>query len=246
MRRWPLVASFFLFIALCASIAYWALQLFKPPLRPVAAPPQATVDVRPEAAAALFGGRAGPTQTATNYQLKGVVFSGTPSDSVAILSIEGKPAEAIRAGMEVEPGVTVEEVHRNYVLLSGEGSTRRVDLPEEAEDQEGTTSVSPVPVRPSQMTPPPAPAGAQQAVPPVQPAPAPPASPQPAPQATPQTAPDAAPQATPQLTPQTAPAPQTSPRATQTAPAMPTRVVRPSARSGSGNQPGTGAVTPSR
>ena len=29
MKRWPLITSFMLFIALCISAAYWAMQLFK-------------------------------------------------------------------------------------------------------------------------------------------------------------------------------------------------------------------------
>ena len=33
MKRLPLITSFVLFIALCVSAAYWAMQLFKPPLR---------------------------------------------------------------------------------------------------------------------------------------------------------------------------------------------------------------------
>src|SRR4030065_1562793 len=41
MKRWPLAATFVLFIALCVSAAYWAMQWLKPPSRPVAAPPQA-------------------------------------------------------------------------------------------------------------------------------------------------------------------------------------------------------------
>src|ERR671916_145678 len=119
MKRWPLVASFVLFIALCASAAYWALQLFKPPVRPVAAPPRAAqAEVKTDAAAALFGGRPGKVAVASNYQLRGVISSGNGRDSVAILSADGKPAQAVRMNMEVAPGVTVKQVHRGYVLLS--------------------------------------------------------------------------------------------------------------------------------
>lgn len=150
MKRLPLVVSFLLFIALCASIAYWAMQLFKPPLRPVAAPPQtAQAEVRPEAAAALFGGRAEKAAVASNYQLKGVIFSGSPRDSVAILSADGKPAQAVRVDMEVAPGVTVKEVHREYVLLLDGGATKRVELPESAKGQVELANLAPVPVPPS-------------------------------------------------------------------------------------------------
>ncbi len=185
MKRWPLVLSFVLFIALCASIAYWGMQLFKPPLRPVAAPPRAAAEVRTEDAAALFGGRGGKTAVASNYQLRGVIFSGNGRDSVAILSADGKPAQAVRVDMEVVPGVTVQEVHREYVLLSENGVAKRVELPESAKGQANLATISPIPTRPS--TPIPAP-------------PPPPAStaPSPAPSPAPQVATPQQPVATPQ------------------------------------------------
>lgn len=148
MRRLPLVASFLLFMALCASLAYWGMQLFKPPLRPVAAPPRvAQAEIRPDAAAALFGASAGKVAVASNYQLKGVIFSGSPRDSVAIISADGKPAQAVRVDKEIAPGVTVKEVHRQYVLLSEDGTTKRVELPEDAKGQGSLTMSSPVPAR---------------------------------------------------------------------------------------------------
>jgi len=154
MKRLPLVASFVLFIALCASVAYWAMQLFKPPLRPVAAPPQAVqAEIRPDAAATLFGGSAQKAAVASNYQLKGIIFSGSPRNSVAILSADGKPAQAVRVETEVAPGVTVKEVHREYVLLSDNGATKRVELPENAKGQVELANLAPVPVQPS-VTPP--------------------------------------------------------------------------------------------
>lgn len=150
MKRLPLVASFVLFIALCASVAYWAMQLFKPPLRPVAAPPQtAQAEVRTEAAAGLFGGSAQRAAVASNYQLKGIIFSGSPRNSVAILSADGKPAQAVRVDMEVSPGVVVKEVHREYVLLSDNGTTKRVELPEAAKGQVELANLAPVPVQPA-------------------------------------------------------------------------------------------------
>ena len=131
MKRWPLVATFVLFIAACISAAYWAMQLFKPPLRPVAAPPQ-TLQIAPrlDAAAALFGGR--PTiAVASNFQLKGVVVAGNAAESIAILAAGGKPAQVVKTNEEVAPGVKVTEVHPRYVLLSEGGVVKRVELPED-------------------------------------------------------------------------------------------------------------------
>ena len=132
MKRWSLVATFVLFIAACVSAAYWAMQLFKPPVRTVAAPPQTTVQTAPrlDAAAALFGGR--PTiAVASNFQLKGVVVAGNAAESIAILAAGGKPAQVVKTNEEVAPGIKVTEVHSRYVLLSEGGVVKRVELPED-------------------------------------------------------------------------------------------------------------------
>jgi len=145
MKRWPLVATFVLFIALCISAAYWAMQWFKPPLRPVAAPPQAGQSaLHLDAAAALFGGSQA-IATSGNFQLKGVVVANNMTESVAILAVDGKPAQAVRVNAEVTPGVKVSEVQSNYVLLSEKGGIRRIDLPEDVKRQAkvGAANASP-------------------------------------------------------------------------------------------------------
>ena len=135
MNRWPLIASFVMFLALCVSVAYWGMQLFNPPLRAVAAPPQ-TNQAAPslDAAAGLFGGHAHAV-LASNFQLKGVVVASNPAESVAILAANGKSAQAVRTNKEVLPGVTVKEVNSRYVLLSEGGVIKRVELPENARTQ---------------------------------------------------------------------------------------------------------------
>ena len=121
-----------MFIALCVSIAYWAMQFIKPPVRAIAAPPLSTPSIpKLDAAAGLLGGRSSFAVT-SNFQLKGVVVASNPKESVAILAANGKPAKAIRANHEVIPGVTVKEVQRDHVLLSEGGVIKRVDLPQDA------------------------------------------------------------------------------------------------------------------
>lgn len=134
MKRLPLITSFLLFIALCVSTAYWAMQLFKPPLRAVAAPPQTSQPAPPklESAATLFGGHTATAVVASNFQLKGVVVASNAAESVAILSANGKPAQAVRFNSEVLPGVKVMEINRSYVLLSEGRAMKRVELPANA------------------------------------------------------------------------------------------------------------------
>jgi len=166
MKRLSLVAIFALFIALCVSAAYWGMQLFKPPLRQVAAPQQASkAEVNLDAAVGLLGGHmAVAAAVSSNFQLKGVVLAGRAKESIAILSTDGKPAQAIMVNTEAAPGVTVKEVHAQYILLSEGGVTKRVELPENAL---GTTAAKVGMVNISSVPAQTAPAAVNNAVPPV-------------------------------------------------------------------------------
>lgn len=150
MKRLPLFVSILLFAALCMSATYWAMQWLKPPQRPVAAPPQvAQAEPSLIAAAGLFGGRA-VAAVASNYQLKGVVAAALGKESAAILSADGKPAQAYRVGAEVAPGVSLKEVHPQYVLLSENGVMKRVELPANAKmagKPEGVSNTQPTPAQ---------------------------------------------------------------------------------------------------
>jgi general secretion pathway protein C len=134
MKRLTLITSFVLFIALCVSAAYWAMLLFKPPIRAVVAPPEVQV-IQPapklQAAASLLGGHSAVV-SAGNFQLKGVLVASDPLASVAILAANGKPARAFRTSAEILPGVTLGEINRRYVLLSEGGVIKRVELPEDS------------------------------------------------------------------------------------------------------------------
>ena len=132
MKRLPLFISMLAVVALSASLAYWALQLFKPAQRPIsAAPVQAAPEPALDAAAGLFGGRLAAVAV-SNYQLKGVVAAGNGRRSVAILSSDSKPAQAVPVGAEVAPGVRVKEVQARFVLLSEGGVLKRVELAQES------------------------------------------------------------------------------------------------------------------
>ncbi|AIY43759.1 General secretion pathway protein C [Collimonas arenae] len=168
-KRLPEFISLLLFMLLCACTAYWVMQLIKPPVRPVAAPPpaeDAQVDVT--LAAGLFGGR-GTVTVASNYQLLGVVAAKKDGESVAILSADGKPPQAVRQGKELLPGTSVKEVHATYVLLSEGGVLKRVMLPEDVRAKSGLGNTAPPLATPQMapMAPQPAP---NQDLPPEQPA----------------------------------------------------------------------------
>ena len=164
MKRTPLLITFLLFIALCASAAYWSLQLVRPPARPLAVPVVAApVELPLDVAALLFGGRPQAVGAASNYQLKGVVVAANGRESVAILSADGKPAQAVGLNTEFQPGVSVREVHAQYILLSEGGVMKRVTLPDAAKaigQELAPPSLPPLPPRavpPRQVIPAPTP-----------------------------------------------------------------------------------------
>ena len=129
-KRLPLLLSLLGVILLAASIAYWILQLYQPPQRPIAAVATAAMpDPSIDAAGTLFGGQVAAS-TASNYQLTGVVAAGR--DSVAIIVAEGSPPKALKVGKELTSGVTLAEVHPRYVMLSDGGVMKRLDLATDA------------------------------------------------------------------------------------------------------------------
>ena len=146
------MALFVLFILLCASLACWGMQMFMPVPRPHAPPPdQPAAGV--EAAGALFGGRVAPGKASSHFQLRGILNAGG-ANSVAVISINGQPANAIVLGAEVSPGVTLSEVHERHVLLSENGTKRQIDLQELAKK---ASAVAPPPVTPLASSPRPVP-----------------------------------------------------------------------------------------
>lgn len=175
MKRWPILVSFVLFVGLCASITFWAMQFMKPATRPVSLPKtEAKAEIDPEAALALFGGRATPVAAASNYQLRGVVVAKNPEESVAILVADSKPAEAIRVNAEIQPGVTVKEVHPQFVLLSESGVVKRVELPVNVAQSIKADAPIAIPAGVTPVMPNVVPVGAPNLAPPPTPAPPPP------------------------------------------------------------------------
>ena len=156
MKRLPLALSFILFLALCATLVYWGLQLFAPPPRAVSAPPRPAVYMPPSSAAAgLFGQKVANGQSMTTVQLRGIILARRSSDSVAILVPEGGAPRSLRVSGEVMPGVTVKEIHPRYVVLSDHGVDREVKLATFAVTSPGLTENRALPPR---MSPEPAPA----------------------------------------------------------------------------------------
>ena len=136
-QRLPAVLAFVLFVALCASIAYWALQWLAPPPRAVAAPVASERVMPPVSAAAnLFGGAA-KGGGMVNVQLRGILHAGRSAGSTAIMAVDGSPPKFYRVNAELMPGVTVKAIHARTVVLSDRGAERELALPAFAAQEAG-------------------------------------------------------------------------------------------------------------
>lgn len=131
-RRWASsVAAFVAFAALCAVLAYWALQLFAPPVR--VAPAGSLVDYRsaPDlgAAATLFGrasdapSRADPGSS--DIRVLGVAASDARGS--AVLAIDSGGAKAYMIGDRVGDDLRLVAVRSDAVVLERNGA--RFELP---------------------------------------------------------------------------------------------------------------------
>ena len=130
--RWTsLAASFATFALLCATIAYWTLQLLAPPV-PIA-PPGSLVDHRdaPDLVAAvkLFGQSGGTAATLAaaapaNLQVLGVAASAVRGS--AVLVVDGQPAKAYLVGEAVNAGTRLVEVRADAAVVEQNGV--RVEL----------------------------------------------------------------------------------------------------------------------
>ena len=131
MKRLPVLLSFCCFLLLCASVAFWAMRMFKGQPRGVSS---SVASQSFEPAAGMWGGVFGESQSSqaapSNYQLKGVILSRAGLPSVALVVADGKPAKPVRVGEEVVPGVQVREISARSVQLAEGGILRRIEMPQ--------------------------------------------------------------------------------------------------------------------
>lgn len=126
------LALVLMFVVLCATVAYWTLQLAAP--RPAIAPAGSLMDWQkaPDLAAAarMFGvpqrggSQAAPT-VSSNVQVLGVAASDLRGS--AVLSVDGGPARAWQAGDLVAEGTRLIQVGIERVVIEQNG--RRIELP---------------------------------------------------------------------------------------------------------------------
>jgi general secretion pathway protein C len=128
MKRLPIVLSFLLFLTLCASVTYWLLKWMAPVTRALIAPiPVERALPEMTAAANLFGGNTEAVNP-EGVKLTGIIHTETPAESVAIISLEGKPTRELKVGAEVSCNLILKKIDRLSVVLSDNGVERRIAL----------------------------------------------------------------------------------------------------------------------
>ena len=119
-----------LVLVLAWQLAYWTWVFLAPPSRTTSAPSSAPgVDLA--SAARLFGGTASPAGPATGgsgLRLKGVVAPTPGVAASAIFSTGSGRDLSVFIGNEVQPGVKLDEVHPDHVIVSRAGVPERVEL----------------------------------------------------------------------------------------------------------------------
>jgi general secretion pathway protein C len=134
-RGLPLV-DLLLLLALAALLAHWTWRFAAPPPPPVPVAGRGHADSGNEfdalRAAGLFGGKvpveaAGERPTALNLKLHGVFAAPRGRRAMALLSA-GNGEQAVARGDEIQPGVVLEEVAADHVILLNRGLRERLDL----------------------------------------------------------------------------------------------------------------------
>ncbi|MDE2344115.1 MAG: hypothetical protein KGL63_12135 [Betaproteobacteria bacterium] len=120
----PTLATWAATAVLAASLGSWTMRLFAP--SPLPLPPAALQEHTDTAGLVwrgLFSGRnVGP------IVLRGVVVAG-PTDSAAVLSVNGAPGRAYRIGQEVAAGVRLVDVGARTATLDRNGVREILPLP---------------------------------------------------------------------------------------------------------------------
>ncbi|WP_426395622.1 type II secretion system protein N [Ralstonia sp. R-29] len=124
--------SLVLFAALCALLTHWVLTLSS--LRSLSVPREARVAqtdaLETGAAVTLFGG--GPQSGPRDVQVMGVVADLTDGSGAAIVSVDGGPPQAVRAGKSLSSNLKLVEIKARSVVIERNGARQEIPLPASA------------------------------------------------------------------------------------------------------------------
>ncbi|ANJ73959.1 pilus assembly protein PilZ [Ralstonia insidiosa] len=124
--------SLVLFAALCALLTHWVLTLSS--LRALSVPREARVAqtdaLETGASVTLFGG--GPQTGPRDVQVAGVVADLADGTGAAIVSVDGGPPQAVRAGKSLSSNLKLVEIKARSVVIERNGTRQEIPLPASA------------------------------------------------------------------------------------------------------------------
>ena len=136
-ERWPDAVTLVALALLCWVLARWTWVLFAPAAPVVVPASPAPIDIQAALdeilRARLFSGQPGaepaPAKTAQrDLQLAGVLATAPQGRGWAVLQLEGKAHQVAATGAEIAPGLRLEQVFGDYVIVDRQGSRERLDL----------------------------------------------------------------------------------------------------------------------
>ena len=137
LRPW-LNALLFLLLLLPLARWGWTLYLPKKAAAAVSAAPLPTlsskadpVDISAIERTQLFGSNLNNGElplTTLPLKLQGVIDTGNKADAVAVFAGTDPKLRAVRMGQELQPGVILHQVFKDYAVISNNGRNERVNL----------------------------------------------------------------------------------------------------------------------
>jgi len=123
-----------LLIALAVLCAHWFWKFAAPPTRMPLEPMQSDA-ARPIEAirgARLFGDAqvqaAAAPAVRTDLVLRGI--SASRSGGIAVIAVDRGRVVTAKAGEDIAPGIRLERVHRDHVIVTQNGMSQRIELPQ--------------------------------------------------------------------------------------------------------------------
>jgi general secretion pathway protein C len=135
--RWPDAVTLLALALLCWVLARWTWVLFAPAVPVVVPAPPAPIDLQAAVdeilRARLFAGHPGGEAPAAStarrdVQLAGVFATAPQGRGWAVLQLEGKAQQVAASGVEIGPGLVLDQVFGDHVIVTRQGSRERIDL----------------------------------------------------------------------------------------------------------------------
>jgi len=136
-ERWPDAVTLLALALLCWVLARWTWVLFAPAAPIVVPAAPAPVDIQAALdeilRARLFSGKAaGEAPIAVtarrDVQLAGVFATAPQGRGWAVLQFEGKAQQVAANGTEIAPGLLLDQVFGDHVVVTRQGTRERIDL----------------------------------------------------------------------------------------------------------------------